>query len=45
MFSMLIFLLARLVDFFDDANEDSEHYQNYHICAEIVGSSVVGCAI
>lgn len=29
----LIVLLSGLVDFLHDADEDSKHYENYHICA------------
>lgn len=44
--AILIVLLARLVDFFYDANEDAKHHENYHICAEIVSCAVViRCAI
>lgn len=44
-FHKLIVLLARLVNLLHDADEDAEHHQDYHICAEIVSCSVVRCAI
>lgn len=35
-----LFLLSRLVNFLNDAYEDTEHKKNYHICAKIVSRSV-----